>query len=344
MSRKKLIIPLLLIVALVSGVFTVSFLRTHLSSGSSRETLNVLNWTSYIPDDVINDFESEYGVKVNYSTYSSNEELLAKVSSATPGTYDVVFPSDYMVELMIRRDLLAPLDVSRLENFSNLDPRFLNQEFDADNSYSLPFLLATTVFLYDETKVDRLTSYKDLINENLRNNVVLLNDQRIVVGALLNASGFDMNDSSNPALESAFELYQTWSPNVKALDSDSPKSFFITGEVDAGLIWNAEALLAQSERENLKIAYPAEGFALSMDNYCILNGSTSSDLAYKFIDFLMRDDISARIVAEYPYISPNKSVSVVSSEELDEILSRGSFVKNVGADIEKFDKLWAKML
>ena len=100
---------------------------------SEERVLNVLNWSSYIPEEVIHDFEKEYHIKVNYGTYSSNEELLAKITSSKEGTYDVIFPSDYMVELMKERDLIQKLDSSKLENLLHMNPRFLNQEYDVRN-------------------------------------------------------------------------------------------------------------------------------------------------------------------------------------------------------------------
>ncbi|MBQ6130197.1 spermidine/putrescine ABC transporter substrate-binding protein [Candidatus Saccharibacteria bacterium] len=348
LTSKKLLLLFLfsLLVISFASVFFVNFRsRSDADEPTSEKvpTLNVLNWTSYIPSEVISDFETEYGVKVNYGTYSSNEELLAKVSSAKSGTYDLIFPSDYMVDLMSSRDLLETLDKSKLKNLDNLNPRFLSQSYDENNLVSLPFLLATSVILYDSEKISTpLTSYHDLLREDFRDNLVLLDDERITIGSFLLASGADLNSVETTALENSLAFYEKLKPNVKAFDSDSPKTFFITGEVDAGIIWNAEALLAQTERENLKIVYPSEGFALSMDNYCILKHAKNPDLAYLFIDYLLRDDVSQAIVDEYPYISPNRSVTSLPDSELETILARGTYVKNVGNDIKKFDKLWAK--
>jgi len=335
---------LLLSLSIIGIVIVIVLLATRPrpSATESENTLNVLNWTSYIPLEVIKDFERETGIKVNYGTYSSNEELLAKLTSSKPGTYDVVFPSDYMVDLLISKDLLAPLDHSKLPNEANLNPLFLNQPYDTANKYSLPFLLATTVFLYDSTKLDRLTSYKDLQGPSLVNNLVLLDDQRIIIGAMLQATGHDMNDAHADHLQDSLDFFNQIKPNIKAFDSDSPKTFFITKEVDAGLVWNAEATLAVEENPDLKISYPAEGFALSQDNYVILKSSKHQADAHAFINYLLRDDVSQIIVDEYPYISPNRSVASLPDSELETIFKNGSFVKNVGADIKAFDKLWAK--
>ena len=305
-------------------------------------SLNVLNWTSYVPDDVIRDFEEEYGIKVNYTTYSSNEELLAKVSSSAPGTYDVIFPSDYMVSLMIYRDMLEPLDTTRLSHLDNINPVLLHQPYDADNTYSLPFLLATTLIAYDSELYPDITSYRDLFDDRLQNSLILLDDQRVIIGSMLATLGYDFNDISQDHLDDSLTLFDTLRPNIKAFDSDSPKTFLITGEADAGIIWNAEAILAREDRPSIATVYPEEGFVISMDNYCITRGARNLDNAYLFIDYLLRDDIAERIIAEYPYITSNRNVPQAASDDLDTILSHGTYIENVGSDIKKFDRTWSR--
>ena len=339
-ALEKILFSLASVIIIVLVLAIVFYSRKE--DDTNQKVLNVLNWTSYIPTEVIEDFEKEYSIKVNYGTYSSNEELLAKITSSREGTYDIVFPSDYMVDLMISRKLLEPLDSKKLHNADNLNPLFLGQSYDSDNSYSLPFLMATTVFIYDSTKINRLTSYKDLQDPALENNIVMLDDQRIVIGAMLNACGYDMNDVHEDHLEASLDFFNKIKPNIKAFDSDSPKTFFITKEVDAGLVWNAEAILAREENPDLKISYPAEGFVLSMDNYAIVKGAKNIDAAYLFIDYLLRPEVAQKIVDEYPYISTNKYIESLPEVELKQILTNGSYVENVGADIKKFDKLWAK--
>ena len=331
---RKIILPLIIMLLL---------------TGCSRKTynngyLNVLNWSSYIPDDVIMDFEEEYNIKVNYGTYSSNEELLAKLSSSKEGTYDLIFPSDYMVDLMIDREMIEPLDKSKLTNINNINPLFLNQEYDYGNNYSLPFLMATVVIAVDTSKInDNITSYNDLINSNYSNNIVLLDDQRIVIGMGLMANGYDSNDTSMEHLNQAKDWLLTLKHNVKAFDSDSPKTFLITDEVDIGVMWNAEAIIARENNSNIKIIYPTDGFSISMDNYAIAKNSPNKDNGYLFIDYLLRDDISKRITEEYPYISTNKNNSNLSNYQLNNILTKGSYVQNIGSNIKNYDRLWAQI-
>ena len=306
--------------------------------------VNVLNWSSYIPAEVIRDFESEYGIKVNYGTYSSNEELLAKITSSKEGIYDLVFPSDYMVELMVSRNLLEKLDKNKVNNYNNINKLFLNQNYDSNNSYSLPFLAATVVIAVNTDNVSaNISSYNDLLNSEYKNNIVLLDDQRIIIGMALHALGYDMNDTDEIKLAEAKEWLLDLKNNVKAFDSDSPKTFLITDEVDIGVMWNAEATLAKEFNSNIKIIYPKEGHALSIDNYAILKGAKNIENAYLFIDYLLRNEVSRRIISDYPYISTNKNVNYINEYELTKIINTGTYVENIGSDISLYDKLWASI-
>lgn len=311
---------------------------------NTKGEVNVLNWSSYIPQEVIDDFERDYGIKVNYGTYSSNEELLAKISSSKPGTYDLVFPSDYMVELMINKDMLMPIDISKIPNHYNINGLFLNQKFDPNNKYSLPFLAATTVIAINRDKIsDSIVGYNDLFKEEYENNIVLLDDQRIVIGMGLQASGYSMNETSNKALNDSKEWLLKLNKNVKAFDSDSPKTFLITGEVDIGVMWNAEAIIAKEYNPNIEIVYPTEGFAISLDNYTLVKGAKNVDNSYTFINYLLRSDVNQKITAEYPYINTTFDNMNLDYDELKMVLEKASFVENIGSSIASFDKVWAEI-
>lgn len=303
--------------------------------------INVLNWSSYIPDSVIRSFENEYNIKVNYGTYSSNEELLAKISSSKEGTYDVIFPSDYMTELLIEKNLIQKIDINRLTNYKNINKVFLNKSYDPGNEYSLPFLTTVVVIAVNRDHVnDRITSYNDLLSEEYKNNIVLIDDQRIIIGMSLLANGYDMNSVGDGELNAAKQWLLKLKNNVKAYDSDSPKSFFITEEADIGVMWHAEAEIAKEENPNIEIIYPSEGHAISTDNYTIVKGAKNIDNAYLFIDYLLRNDVSSLITDEYPYISPN---NIIQKSMIGErlIFNNGYYVQNIGFDIKKYDKLWA---
>lgn len=322
--------------------------------GCNREderVINVLNWSSYIPMDVIQDFEKETGIKVNYSTYSSNEECLAKVSSAKEGTYDLIFPSDYMIEIMKTRDLIENIDLTKLNNVNNINPKYLNLEFDPNNEYSLPFIAATTVIAVNRDKItDEIDSYNDLLNSKYENEIVLIDDQRIIIGMALLANNYDMNSTNEEELNVAKEWLLNLKSNLKAYDSDSPKNFLITEEASIAVLWNAEAALAKEDNHNIEIIFPNEGIALSIDNFAIVKDAKHKDDTYLFIDYILRPEIMKRIVESYPYKNVNiETDKLLSNDYLlndaanisDRNMENGFFVKNIGDKVKLYDKIWA---
>ena len=315
--------------------------------------LNVLNWSSYIPNEVISDFSKESGIKVNYSTYSSNEELLAKISSSKEGTYDLIFPSDYMLEVMIRREMLDTMDTSELENFNNLNENYLGLEYDKNNEYSIPFIAASTVISYNREVIkDDIISYNDLLNPKYKNEIVLIDDQRIIIGMALLANGFDMNSVDEDELEIAKNWLKELRKNLKAFDSDSPKNFLITKEASIAVLWNAEGALANMQNPNIKNIFPLEGFALSIDNFAIPKGAKNKIEIYDFIDYILRPEVMAKIVSSYPYKNLNKETDLLLDESYlnnnaanipDIIMGEGIFVKNIGDKVKLYDQIWAEI-
>ena len=340
--KKRLLIILFLLI-----------LCTGCAHSKDKRQLNVLNWSSYIPSQVILDFEKETGIRVNYGTYSSNEELLAKVSVAKEGTYDLVFPSDYMVEVMINRNLIQEMDTSKLSNVGNLNLSFLNKEYDLGNKYTLPFLAASTVMAINRDVVkDEINSYNDLLDSKYKNEVVLIDDQRIIIGMALLANGYDMNSVNVSELEVAKKWLLKLKENLKAYDSDSPKNFLISGEASIAVLWNAEGALASMENSSIENIFPDEGVALSIDNFAIPKGAKHLNEVYEFIDYILRPEVMKVIIENYPY----KTVNIASEELLsDEYLNNNAanisdlvfnsrlYVKNIGNDISLYDRIWAEI-
>ena len=323
------------------------------SKDEDNRQVNILNWSSYIPNDVILNFEKETGINVNYGTYSSNEELLAKISVAKEGTYDLIFPSDYMVEIMISRNLLSKMDMSELDNVNNLNIDFLSKEFDPGNEYTLPFIAASTVISINREVVsDEIDSYNDLLDSKYKNEIVLIDDQRIIIGMARLANGYDMNSVNDNELEVAKNWLLKLKDNLKAYDSDSPKNFLISKEASIAVLWNAEGALANMENSNIENIFPIEGVALSIDNFAIPKGAKNIDETYKFIDYILRADVMKKIIESYPYKNVNlETEKLLDMDYLnnnaanisDNVFNNGLFVKNIGDNISKYDRIWAEI-
>ncbi|MDF2473680.1 MAG: Bacterial periplasmic spermidine/putrescine-binding protein [Anaerocolumna sp.] len=317
-------------------------------------TLNLFMWTEYLPDSVIEGFEEETGIKVEMQTYSNNEEMLAKVQGSNPGAYDIVCPSDYMVENMISQDLLLELDKSKLTNYGNLYKAYLNPSYDPESKYSVPYLGGAGLIVYNKNMVSAdadFTDYEELFNPAYENSIVVLDDFRSIIGVTSLSMGFDFNETDESKLSQVKDKLLTLKPNIKSLDSDSPKTLMITEETAVGLIWSAEAALAMQENENLDIAFPDQGLYLFLDNLCITKDAKNAENAYKFIDYILKAEVNKEISTEFPYLNPNEAGVALMDDEYKnnkaitipaEEIAKGYFVMNIGKTVDTYSEMWAE--
>lgn len=320
-------------------------------SGLDKE-LNVFNWSEYLPESVIQKFEQKYGVKVNYSTYSSNEEMLAKLS-AGGGIYDLSVASDYVVQPMVKQGMIEPIDLANIPNFKNLSEDFINKDYDPGNKYTVPYMGNTQSLGINPDKVKvEITSYADLWKPELAGQIVLLDDQRFVLGMVLKSLGYSANDTDPAHLEEAKQKMLKLMPNVKAFDSDSPKTLLINGEVSVALSWGPEIALAQREKPQIKTILPKEGLIIAFDNFVIPKGAKHKKTAEAFINFLLEPEISAEISKSFPYINPNKEArKLIDKSILENIaiyppaeeLNRTEGIKDIGDSVKLFDRVWSEV-
>ncbi len=348
--RKKRILSMVFAVILAASMFSGCGKKNTGENG----TLNLFIWTEYVPDSVIENFEDEYGIKVNVSTFSSNEDMLAKVKSESEGTYDIVQPSDYMVEQMIAQDMLEKLDKEQLENISNINEAYLNPAYDPDNVYSVPYQGGVAAIAVNTAKVDLdITSYDDLFNSELEGELEVLDDYRAVIGMTARSMGYSMNETDTDKLSEIEEKLLTLKDNINIYDSDSPKNALIAGDCTVAYCWAAEIALAMEENSDIEIVFPDEGPYVFMDNWCVAKGAKNYDNAMKFINYMLESETSQNVSAEFPYLNPNKAaVEAMGSEFSDnkaknppqEVITSGEYVSNLDTDtLAIYDAMWTKL-
>ena len=327
--------------------------------GSSTETasngeLNVFVWTEYVSDAAIEAFEEETGIKVNVSTYSSNEDMLAKLKSESEGTYDIIQPSDYAVEYLIAQDKLEALDKDKLTNLSNIDEAYLDESYDPGNEYSVPYEGGVACIAVNTAKVDKdITSYDDLFDSSLKDQIVVLDDYRAVIGMTERSMGLSMNETDPDTLSKVEEKLLTLKDNVKLYDSDSPKSALISGDCTVGMIWSAEAALAMDENPDIKVVFPSEGAYVFLDNWCIPKGAKNYDNAMEFINFMLSSEAAQLNIEDFPYLCPNTAAVEAMGDDYEnneaknvptEVISSGEFVKYLDTDtLAIYDEMWTKL-
>jgi len=319
--------------------------------------LNFYNWSEYIDPDILTEFQETYGVKVTMDTYASNEDLLAKLQGGATG-YDVIVPSDYMVSIMINLGLLEPLDYSVIKTIANIDPENLKPYYDPDNTYSVPYMWGTSGYSYDTSVLGQdLASWKEVFEPRpeVRGKVVMLDDQREVIGAALMYLGYEINETSDDALAKAKQLLLTQKPYVLAYSSQNNDDLLVAGEALIAHIWTGDALMSEQEKPTLRYVIPTEGCTVWQDNLCVPKTAPHKYTAMVFIDFLNRPDIAGRNANYIMYGSPNKAAreqGYIDQEVLNnpgvypppEVWKRLQWIKDVGEEgALKLDRLWTEI-
>ena len=256
---QSLIIGILLII-LVAFLGVKQLERSTGMAGA--QVVNIYNWGDYIDPELLKDFEKEFGYKVNYETFDSNEGMFTKLSQG--GTsYDITIPSEYMIEKMIEEKLVQPLDYSRLEGMENIDPRFLDMSFDPGNHYSVPYFWGTLGIVYNDKFIeeDAMRKWSDLWDPSLENSVMMIDGAREVIGIGLNTLGYSLNSTDDAELNEAVTLLRDLMPNVKALVADEIKMYMINEETPVAITFSGEAADMMYENEHI--------------HYCLLYTSPS---------------------------------------------------------------------
>lgn len=341
---------------LMTGVMVCSMLTGCGNTGTDAQKgqVNVFIWTEYVSEAAISDFEKDTGIKVNVSTYSSNEDMLAKLKSESEGTYDVILPSDYAIEYLIAQDKLEALDKDKLSNLSNIDPAYLDESFDPGNVYSVPYEGGVACIAVNTAKVDKeIISYADLFDPSLKSQLVVLDDYRAVIGMTERSMGLSMNETDPDTLAQVEEKLLTLKDNIKLYDSDSPKSALISGDCTVGMVWSAEVALAMDENPDIEIVYPTEGAYVFLDNWAIPKGAKNYDAAMEFINYMLSAEAAKMNIEDFPYLCPNKTALEMLGEDYvnneaknvpAEVIASGEFVSYLDTDtLAIYDEMWTKL-
>ncbi|TWT12429.1 PotD/PotF family extracellular solute-binding protein [Streptococcus sp. sy004] len=296
-------------------LFATAFVMKK-EDGGAGDKLVIYNWGDYIDPDLLEKFTTETGIKVQYETFDSNEAMYTKLKQGGT-TYDILVPSDYMIDKMIKEQLLVKLDKSRLTGLSNISPQFLGKSFDPNNDYSIPYFWGTVGIVYNEKMIDKAPAHwSDLWNEAYRNQILLVDGAREVMGFGLNSLGYSLNSIEMDQLKAAEQQLTQLTPNVKAIVGDELKKYMIQGDAAIGVTFSGEASEMLSENPDLRYVVPSEGSNLWFDNIVIPRTVKHEKEAYAFINFMLRPENAAQNAEYIGYATPNSKAKELLPEEI----------------------------
>lgn len=319
---KKLYTLVITISVVVLALFSINqYIAYQESKQFEGNSLSLYNWGDYIDPELLTKFTEETGIQVIYNTFDSNEAAYNKVKQG--GTsFDIMIPSDYTISKMKSENLLIPLNKEKITQFQNIDASFLKKSFDPENTYSVPYFWGTVGILYNKKMVTTPpTGFKDLWNAKNKNNILLVDGAREIIGMALNSEGYSLNSRDLNELNKASEKLKLLAPNVKAVVGDEIKTLMANNEASMAVIWSGEAAAAMESNEDLDYIIPEEGTNLWFDNMVIPKGAKHVEEAHKFIDFMLKPENAAQNASYVGYATPvTEAMNIIKEESEDKIL------------------------
>ena len=338
-------------IALVLAILLVGTLFGCAAKEDSN-TLYVLNWGDYIDEALLTQFEEETGIQVNYTTMATNEEMMVKLEEADC-IYDVCFPSDYIIERLIQKDLLHELNKDNIPNLQYIDERFLDLDFDPENKYSVPYMWGTVGILYNTTMVQEpVTSWDILWDETYADQILMYDSIRDTIGVALMKLGYSINTRNEADIQAAEEALIAQKPIVQAYLGDPIKDRLISGGAAMGIVYSGDAMWCMYENPDLAYAVPETGSNLWFDNIIIPKTSDNTEAAEAFINFLCDPEVAAQNAEYIGYSTPNAAALEILGEEYindptynppQELLDKCEILHDLGDFITVYNDAWNRI-
>ncbi|HEL2110984.1 TPA: ABC transporter substrate-binding protein [Streptococcus suis] len=303
------------IIAIILILWGISSKLEADSTQGTTDKLVIYNWGDYIDPELLEEFTAETGIQVDYQTFDSNESMYTKIKQGGT-TYDLTIPSEYMISKMTEEDMLIKLDKSKIEGLENIDPQFMGLSFDKNNDYSIPYFWGTLGIVYNETMVENPPQeWEDLWSEEYRDNIMLIDGVREVMGFGLQSLGYSLNSTNTAEIEKAAEHLYNLTPNVKAIVADEIKGYMIQDAAAIAVSFSGEASEMLDGNENLRYVVPSKGSNLWFDNMVIPKTAKNLDGAYAFMSFMLRPDNALRNAEYVGYSTPIPAAKAMLDEE-----------------------------
>lgn len=338
-------------IALVLAILLVGTLFGCAAKEDSN-TLYVLNWGDYIDEALLTQFEEETGIQVNYTTMATNEEMMVKLEEADC-IYDVCFPSDYIIERLIQKDLLHELNKDNIPNLQYIDERFLDLDFDPENKYSVPYMWGTVGILYNTTMVQEpVTSWDILWDETYADQILMYDSIRDTIGVALLKLGYSINTRNEADIQAAEEALIAQKPIVQAYLGDPIKDRLISGGAAMGIVYSGDAMWCMYENPDLAYAVPETGSNLWFDNIIIPKTSDNTEAAEAFINFLCDPEVAAQNAEYIGYSTPNAAALEILGDEYindptynppQELLDKCEIFHDLGDFITVYNDAWNRI-
>lgn len=334
----------------------ISFGPKANAAGHSEEPkLNFYNWDTYIGETTLDDFENLSGIETNMSLFADNDELFAKLREGNPG-FDVVVPSDTYIARMVAADMLEKLDYSMIPNMKNVNPVFLNPDFDPKMEYSVPYMWGTMGIGYRKSAVpEGITSWADLFDsDKFAGRMAILSESASMIGLISMYLGTGMSPSKKEDIDATVDLLIKQKPYIRAIAEDNGQDLLLSGEVDVAIEWSGDITQVMAEDDDLDYVIPKEGSMVWSDNLVIPKGAPHPMNAHKFINYILDAQVGALLADYIYYATPNLAAQNLLTEDYNgnpsifppaDVLAKCEWGKYQGEEVSRMqEEAWTRFL
>ena len=339
---KKKIIAMLLCTAMLGTMLT--------GCGEKKEEDNrelvLYTWEGLFPQEVLDSFEEEKGIKIISSNFDSNETMLEKVQQSDGKDYDLVIGDDYIIEQVVNSGLAKELDKAKLTNYGNINPLYQSQFYDPDNKYTIPHGAGIPLIVYDPEQVDfEIKGYGDLWNPKLEDKIATIASYRAIEGMVLLTMGKSMNEEDPAVIKEAGEKLKELAPNIRMIQDTNTQNALLNGEAAVGILYTSQVIAALAENPDLKVVYPEEGLGFGIMNFFIPKNAPDTEEAYEFLDYILEPEVAAECFNFLGYYCTNKAADELVNPDLvvPDSVTKGEIIQNVSQEAEEvYNQNWTE--
>lgn len=345
-------------IKILIGMAIAATLMVALAGCGAKEAskeINLMTWAGFIPPEIIEQFEEESGLTINYKEVGTNEDMQSLLE-ASGDQYDIAVVTDYMVDILRRNENIKPFEQDKLPNFSNLNPVYQNKYYDETNEYSIPYAISTSFLLVNPEAVEALganpiTSYADLWQPELEKNVVVIDGAVEMMGVALKTLGYEYNQTDPAIVAEAKEKLFALKDNIMRYETNTPEDSLINGEAVAGFMYSNQAVKGQEANPSLQPVFPTEGIPMYIDSIVMSKDAPNNENAHAFLNFLLEPEISAKISELTSFTNTNTAAQDFLPEDFknnpmlnlsDDVAGNTSLYIDVDVVSEEYEHIYSE--
>lgn len=331
---------------LTIGLAALAAVSMSMCASADGGEMVLFTWEGMFPQEVLDNFTEQTGIKIIYSNFDTDETMLEKLAQAEGGDYDLVIADDYIIEQAVKEGLVSEINKDIVTNFGNINPLYQSQFYDPEDKYTVPYGAGIPLIVYDPELVDfEIKGYNDLWNPELEDSVALTANYRVINGITLLSMGKSMNEEDVSVIEEAGQKLQELAPNVRLIQDDNTQNALLNGEASAAFLYTSQVSAVMAENPDLQVVYPEEGLGFGIMGAFVPSQAPNADAANQFLNYILEPEVSKQCIEYIGYYNTNGAADDIVDPSLvvPDSVTKGEIIQNVSAEAdEAYNKNWTE--